>query len=99
MNGSTRSPRPWCGLLVVHQSLRSRRQGSIGATPHALDVKKVGTGNLCPSDDTHDSLLWRIIHDGQLQKLVLHEKLQGMVDPVARMQRGHVATHQVRRND
>ena len=50
--------------LLVSLRFRSGVDGSIGAILHAVDVTEVGTRNVYPSCDAHESLLRRIIHDG-----------------------------------
>ena len=50
--------------FLVPVQFHSGGGGSILSILHAVDVTEVGTRNVCPSCDAHESLLRCIIHDG-----------------------------------
>jgi hypothetical protein len=47
-----------------------------------LDATQAVTGNLVPTHDPDDPLLFQIIYDGQHQEIILHEQFQHVVQHV-----------------
>ena len=62
----------------------------------AMNSAEVGRGDIGAADDADDAAIRSVLHDGQGQKIVVHEQFQGAVQSVIRLERQHVVTHQIR---